>query len=102
MFVKNGHFIAVYVDDLLIFGPNETFIATIKAALAARFKMVDMGPAKYYLGMQILRDRSRRILQLFQTGYIDQLLRRFGMADANLVDVPMDPKHKLGPASEDH
>ncbi|KAJ0124118.1 Uncharacterized protein HZ326_31466, partial [Fusarium oxysporum f. sp. albedinis] len=51
VFVKGHTFIAVYVDDLLIAGPSKDEIVAVKQALCNKFKMTDLGPCKYYLGM---------------------------------------------------
>ena len=41
--------------------------------------MRDMGPVQQFLGMNIQRDRVRRVLSLHQAKHIDELLERFGM-----------------------
>ncbi|KAL0445215.1 UNVERIFIED_CONTAM: hypothetical protein Slati_2244200 [Sesamum latifolium] len=39
--------------------------------------MKDMGKASYIIGIKIYRDRSRRILGLTQSSYIEKVLKRF-------------------------
>ena len=41
--------------------------------------MKDLGEASYILGMKIYRNRSKRMLRLFQSTYIDTVLKRFSM-----------------------
>ena len=41
--------------------------------------MKDLGVASYILEMRIYRDRSKRLLGLFQSTYIDTMLKRFSM-----------------------
>ena len=41
--------------------------------------MKDLGEASYILGMRIYRDRSKRLLGLSQSMYIDTMLKRFSM-----------------------
>ena len=48
---EQGIYIAIYVDDLLIFGPNKSAIATLKQNLSDRFHMTDLGPVAYYHGL---------------------------------------------------
>ncbi|KAL0439275.1 UNVERIFIED_CONTAM: hypothetical protein Slati_2410500 [Sesamum latifolium] len=43
------------------------------------FSMKDMGEASYILGIKIYRDRSRRMLGLTQSSYIEKVLKRFKM-----------------------
>jgi hypothetical protein len=52
VFTKDGKtFVAVYVDDLLLCGPDMEIINMLKRDLSSVFQMVDLGPAHYYLGM---------------------------------------------------
>ena len=64
IFSKGHVYIAVYVDDLLIAGPDKKEIQEIKDALSNRFEMTDLGPCTYYLGMSVKRDRRNRTLRL--------------------------------------
>ena len=41
--------------------------------------MKDLGEASFILGMKIYRDRSKRLLGLSQSTYIDTMLKRFNM-----------------------
>ncbi|KAL0294234.1 UNVERIFIED_CONTAM: hypothetical protein Sradi_6897200 [Sesamum radiatum] len=41
--------------------------------------MKDMGEASYILSIKIYRDRSRRLLGLTQSSYIEKVLKRFKM-----------------------
>jgi hypothetical protein len=59
---SRGTYIAVFVDDLLIIGPSTLGIDTIKAQLAQKFHMTDLGPCKFYLGMEVIRDRENQCL----------------------------------------
>ena len=51
--------------------------------------MKDLGEATYILGIRIYRDRSRRLIGLSQSTYIDKVLHHFGMQDAKRGFVPM-------------
>ena len=44
--------------------------------------MKDLGEAAYILGIKIYRDRSRRLIGLSQSTYIDKVLKRFNMHEA--------------------
>jgi hypothetical protein len=89
VFAKEHTYIAVYVDDLLIAGPSKEEIQKLKKALSKRFDMTDLGPCSYYLGMTITRDRKNRTIRLSQKGYIEKILKDFGMCDANPQHTPM-------------
>ena len=45
--------------------------------------------------MDIHRDRSRRWLWLSQEAYVEKILSKYGMENANLVSTPLAPHFKL-------
>ena len=87
--------VAVYVDDILIFGNNKQEIQKLKTLLHQKFDMTDLGPAHMYLGMQISRDRISNKIFLDQRKYIQIVLDRFQMSDCNSVSTPMETNLKL-------
>ena len=95
IFCRGDYFLAVYVDDLLIAGPNLQEIQSIKTSLTRRFQMVDLGECKYYLGMTITRDRAKSQLRLGQQAYIERVLKKFNMENCNACKAPMDKAAKL-------
>ena len=48
-------YLVVYVDDLLMTGNNEYYIASIKKDLKKCFEMIDMGHLHYYLEIEVNR-----------------------------------------------
>ena len=72
-------FLVLYVDDILLIGNNIPTLESTKAWLGKCFSMKDLGEAAYILGIKIYRDRSRRLLRLSQSTYIDKVLNRFNM-----------------------
>lgn len=97
---QTGTIIALYVDDVLVTGPNRADIQRIKDALNAKFHMTDLGPCAYYLGMTVTRDRINRTIRLGQAGYVERVLRDNGMWDAKPVATPMETTIKLEPAED--
>jgi len=73
-------------------------IQEVKDHLKAHFKLRDLGPQTWLLGVEIIRDRAKRTLQLSQRQYILDLLKRFDLSDINTVSTPMDPSVKLSDA----
>jgi hypothetical protein len=64
--------------------------------------MTDLGPCKYYLGMEVIRDRRNRSLKLSQRCYLEKVLRDFKMWDCNKRhDTPIDTHTKLQKAEPD-
>ncbi|KAK9003803.1 hypothetical protein V6N11_018699 [Hibiscus sabdariffa] len=86
-------FLILYVDDILIIGNDIPTLQSVKAWLSSCFFMKDLGEAAYILGVKIYRDRSRRLLGLSQSTYIDKVLKRFNMEASKKGFLPMDTWH---------
>ncbi|KAL0290818.1 UNVERIFIED_CONTAM: Retrovirus-related Pol polyprotein from transposon RE1 [Sesamum radiatum] len=72
-------YLVFYVDDILLIGNDVKMLGDIKAWLSTQFSMKDMGEASYIIGIKIYRDRSRRMLGLTQSSYIEKVLKKFEM-----------------------
>ena len=72
-------FLILYVDDILLMGNDIELLDNIKAYLNKSFSMKDLGEAAYILGIKIYRDRSRRLIGLSQSTYLDKILKKFNM-----------------------
>ena len=70
----------VYVDDIIITGPNSLIIDSLKSFLHSKFKLKDLGCLKYFIGLEIAK---------YARGIIFSQ-RRF--LCCKLVNTPMDPK----------
>ncbi|KAK2068009.1 hypothetical protein P8C59_002683 [Phyllachora maydis] len=66
---KTCHFIVTYIDNYLFIGSNIGYITDLKKRLNKVYAIEDLGPAAYFLGMQIIRDRPNRRLWLNQSHY---------------------------------
>jgi len=62
--------IAMWVDDLIIFGKDIASINSFKVQLNEEYEMKDLGELKYFLSIQVQRDREWKILHISQPGYI--------------------------------
>src|SRR5579863_5259083 len=82
-------FVILYVDDITIMGASLEAVKQLKADLAKHYEITDLGEIASYLGIRITRDRSKKRLEIDQSGYIKDVLDRFGMADANPHNTPL-------------
>lgn len=82
-------FLVLYVDDILLIGNDVPMLESIKSSLSRVFSMKDLGEATYILGIQIYRDRSKRLIGLSQSTYIGKVLERFNMQDSKRGFLPM-------------
>ncbi|KAL0455123.1 UNVERIFIED_CONTAM: Retrovirus-related Pol polyprotein from transposon RE2 [Sesamum latifolium] len=88
-------YVMLYVNDILLIGNDVKMLRDIKAWLSTQFSMKDMGEASYILGIKIYRDRSRRMLGLTQSLYIEKVLKRFRMEHSKRGLLPMRHGIKL-------
>jgi len=64
----------LYVDDMIITGDDPQFIAFVKARLSEQFLMSNLGPLRYFLGIEI--SSTPQGFYLSQEKYIQDLLDR--------------------------
>ncbi|GJV26995.1 retrotransposon protein, putative, ty1-copia subclass [Tanacetum coccineum] len=88
-------FLILYVDDLLIMGNNIPMLEDVKSYLGKCFAMKDLGEAAYILGIKIYRDRSKRLIGLCQSAYIEKILKIYYMENSKRGTIPMQDKLKL-------
>ncbi|GKB72176.1 hypothetical protein Tco_0933588 [Tanacetum coccineum] len=67
----------------------------VKSYLGRCFAMKDLGEAAYILGNMIYRDRSKRLIGLCQSAYIEKILKRYFMKNSKRGTIPMQEKLKL-------
>ncbi|OMO65653.1 hypothetical protein CCACVL1_21443 [Corchorus capsularis] len=95
--------VLVYVDDLIIAGDDSVRIRSLKQHLDSRFHIKDLGPLKYFLGIEVARSSSG--IFLCQRKYTLDILEECGMTDAKPSAFPMEQKHNLthdtGPPVQD-
>ncbi|GKC30680.1 putative retrotransposon protein, partial [Tanacetum coccineum] len=88
-------FLILYVDDILIMGNNILMLQDVKSYLGRCFAMKDLGEAAYILGIKIYRDRSKRLIGLCQSAYIEKILKRYYMENSKRGTIPMQEKLKF-------
>ncbi|XP_071741390.1 uncharacterized mitochondrial protein AtMg00810-like [Rutidosis leptorrhynchoides] len=78
----------VYVDDIVITGNNESEIEKFKHFLKTKFLIKDLGELKYFLGIEVLKDKNG--LCLSQRKYCLELLDEFGLIGSKPVGAPLE------------
>jgi len=87
-----------FVNDYLFIGSNINEINVVKRKIAKEYIIEDRSPAAYFLEVQIIRDRTKRLLWLSQSHYIKEALKCFRLENSRLVLIPLQPG-LLGPNS---
>ena len=90
---KKNVIIALYVDDMLIFGTSLSVVHSTKRFLTSQFDMKDMGEVKIILGVKITRMGDSIMLSLEH--YVEKILKRSEYFDAKPVSTPYDANTHL-------
>ncbi|GJX81475.1 zinc finger, CCHC-type containing protein [Tanacetum coccineum] len=90
-----GVIICLYVDDMLIFGADQTQVDKTKEFLSSNFSMKDMGEADVILGIRIKRENKG--IAITQSHYIEKILKKFNCEGCGPVSSPMEAGIKLMP-----
>ncbi|KAK3032290.1 hypothetical protein RJ639_036247 [Escallonia herrerae] len=85
--------VLVYVDDLILVGNNSTACSSFKKYLNDCFKLKDLGPLKYFLGIEAAR--GPRGLFLSQHKYALDVLSESGLSVSKPAAFPMEQNHGL-------
>jgi len=97
LFMKeaNGHYLVVlvYVDDILIVSTHDEAVVELKSQLSSAFQLRDLGPPKFFLGIEIARNDQG--ITLNQRKYVLDLLTATGFSDCKPSSIPMEPNQTL-------
>jgi hypothetical protein len=98
LFLSTCHLVVglflLYVDDMIITGDDPEYIAFVKARLGDQFLMSDLGPLRYFLGMEISTPEG---FFLSQEKYIQDLLDCASLTDHRTAETPMELNIHLTP-----
>jgi len=95
LYLQQGVLLVLYVDDLLIaYNSAEGWGHWIKQLLQTKYKMCDLRAAKRFLGIEMERTKDGGF-SICQRGYINTIIRRFGLMDAKPAKSPLDPQSDL-------
>ncbi|GKD43643.1 retrotransposon protein, putative, ty1-copia subclass [Tanacetum coccineum] len=67
----------------------------VKSYLGRCFAMKDLGEVAYILEIKIYRERSKRLIGLCQSAYIEKIIKRFYMENSKRGTIPMQEKLKF-------
>uniref|UniRef100_A0A5S6QKH9 Reverse transcriptase Ty1/copia-type domain-containing protein n=1 Tax=Trichuris muris TaxID=70415 RepID=A0A5S6QKH9_TRIMR len=87
--------VAIYVDDTCVLSNDIEWIKGVKTELANTFKVRNLGPISYGLGIQFKQNEKKGTISMCQRSYVLNLLKRFGMQNCKPATTPLAPNLKL-------
>lgn len=63
--------------------------------MSRAFEIKDLGEAKYFLGIDILRDRTAKTLTISQKRMTKDLIHKYGLDNCKTKSVPLSPSSRL-------
>ena len=83
--------LASHVDDCTLTGSSGELMGLFKDEIRARYKITDLGPISWVLGMKVIRDRVTQTISLSQEPYVDTIIFKYNFSDLKPISIPMDP-----------
>ncbi|XP_004297918.1 PREDICTED: uncharacterized mitochondrial protein AtMg00810-like [Fragaria vesca subsp. vesca] len=78
---------------MVVTGDDTGEIRRLKDQLSFEFEMKDLGNLKYFLGIEVARNKD--CIMLSQRKYVLDLLAETGMLDCKPVDTPIEQNHRI-------
>lgn len=91
---KRSHFVAlIYADDILLMGNDTHKIDEVKISLQNQSNIKDLGPFKYFLGIEVVRSQKGFVIS--QRKYTLDILEDFHIQDCRPSDFTMEQNLQL-------
>ena len=88
IFIGAKIIITAHIDDLLIFSPKNEYIDELRQKIQQKIDLTNLGETKYYLGIEIIRDRTKSTITLTQRGFLKGLLEKYTRNSQKLAKNP--------------
>nr|GEX53971.1 putative reverse transcriptase domain-containing protein [Tanacetum cinerariifolium] len=89
---KRPTWMAMYI---IIMRNHLPMLQDVKSYLGKCFAMKDSGEVAFILGVKIYRDRSKWLIRLSQSAYIDKTLKKFRMDNSKRANIPIQERLSL-------
>ena len=86
-----------HVDDILVFAKTKELVDNLYKEITTKTKLEvsNLGEIKEFLGVEIIRDRSKRSIVITQRNFIKKILHRFNKQNNKPKDIPLPIGLKL-------
>ena len=86
-------YLVVYVDDVLVIGPDETEIDGVVEHIRSSYTAITIAKAERYLGVELKRDLSAHTIRLSQTACTDKIIADSGVIVDKTRNTPLNPAY---------
>ena len=84
--------LSIYVDDVLLFGVQQSTVKRVREQLMGKFSMTNLGGARLILGMEVTQDIANGTIKVSQESYVHSILQRFDFHDCKPAPTPSTGK----------
>ncbi|XP_016206708.1 uncharacterized protein LOC107647098 [Arachis ipaensis] len=85
---------SIYVDDIIVTGSSNQYIPEVITQLSSHFALKDMEKLHYFLGLEVAYTTDGSLL-LFQTKYVNDILKKANMVGCKLYATPIPSSLRL-------
>jgi hypothetical protein len=82
------------VDDIIFGGSSHTLVSRFQEIMESEFQMSMMGELTFFLGIQVKQTKQGTFVH--QAKYMNDLMKKFNMAELKPVSTPMSSAASLG------
>jgi Reverse transcriptase (RNA-dependent DNA polymerase) len=90
----------IWVDDSLLFASSDLAMEHMKKTFHSEWEVTNLGEPSKIVGIKVTR--TDNTITISQQRYIENILLKEGMANANPITIPMDPNMKLAPNPDEN
>jgi hypothetical protein len=87
--------VQIYVDDIIFGGSSHTLVSKFQKMMKNEFQMSMMGELTFFLGIQV--KQTNEGIFIYQAKYMNDLMKKFNMAELKPVSTPMSIAAALDP-----
>jgi hypothetical protein len=89
--------LATHVDNILVFAKDTTLVNSLYKDLSniSNLEITNLGETKEFLGVEIIRDRSKRSLYITQRSFITKLLNKYNKLNNKPKTLPLPIEAKI-------
>jgi isopentenyldiphosphate isomerase len=87
--------VQIYVDHIIFGGSSHTLVFRFQKMMKSEFQMSMMGELTFFLGIQ--EKQTKQGTFVHQAKYMNDLMKKFNMAELKPVSTPMSTTMSLGP-----